>query len=76
MKYLLLVLTILMFGCGTDTEVVDEPSPVGDDLASDTRVFVIHEINPAAKDDRSDSDPPHIIKSNIYPPATTWSFPS
>ena len=27
MKYLLMVLAILMFGCGTDTEVVEETPP-------------------------------------------------
>ena len=76
MKHLILVLAILMLGCGTDTEVVDEPSFVGDDPASDTRAFVVHEIDPTAKGDRGDPDPPRIIKSNIYPSHERVSFNS
>ena len=76
MKHLILVLAILTLGCGTDTEVVDKPSPVGDDPASDTREFVVHEIDPATKGDRGDPDPPRIIKSNIYPSHERVSFNS
>ena len=72
MKRLILILAILMLGCSTDTEVVDEPSFVGDAPASDTRAFVVHEIDPAAKDDRG--DPPRIIKSNVYPSHERVSF--
>lgn len=74
MKRLILILAILMLGCSTDTEVVDEPSFVDDAPASDTRAFVVHEIDPAAKDDRGDPDPPRIIKSNVYPSHERVSF--
>ena len=72
MKHLILALAILVLGCGTDTEIIDESS----DPASDTRVFVVHEVDPAAQDDRGDSDPPRIIKSNIYPSHERVSFNS
>ena len=65
MKYLLIVLAILMLGCGTDTEVVEEPPPVAED--ADTKVFVVHEIGPTPEGDRAGPDPPRIIKSNVYP---------
>ncbi len=76
MKHLILVLAVLMLGCGTDTEVVDEPPLVGDAPESDTRVFVVHEIGPTARGDRGDPDPPRIIKSNIYPSHERVSFNS
>ena len=69
MKNLLLIFAILMLGCGTDTEVVEETSPV-----DDTRVFVVHEIGPTAIGDPGDPDPPRIIKSNIYPQHERVSF--
>ena len=65
MKYLLIVLAILMLGCGTDTAVVEEPPPVAED--TDTKVFVVHEIGPTPEGARDDLDPPRIIKSNVYP---------
>ena len=76
MKRLILVLAILMLGCDTDTEVADEPPLVGDDPASDTRVFVVHEIGRTTKDNHGDSDPPRIIKSNVYPSHERVSFNS
>ena len=65
MRNLLLVLAILTLGCGTDTEVVDEPPSTTE--ASDTKVFVVYEVDPTAEGDRGDPGPPRIIKSNIYP---------
>ena len=65
MKYLLIVLAILMFGCGTDTEVVEEPPPTTEE--SEPKVFVVHEVGPNTQGDRGDSDPPQIIRSNVYP---------
>ena len=72
MKYLLLVLAILMFGCGTDTEVVDEPPPAVEE--PDTRVFVVYEIGPTAPADPGDPGPPRIIKSNVYPNPEGFAF--
>ena len=66
MRSLFIVLAILTLGCGTDTEVVEEPLPV-DDPVSDTRVFVVYDIGPTPKGDRGDPDPPRIIKSNVHP---------
>ena len=65
MKYLLMVLAILMFGCGTDTEVVEETPTVP--KQPDTKVFVVYEIGPTLPTDPGEPDPPHIIKSNVYP---------
>ena len=65
MKHLILAITILTLGCGTDTEVVSEPPPATEE--SDTRVFVVYEVDPNANGAHGDSDPPRIIKSNIYP---------
>ena len=65
MKSLILVLAILMLGCGTDKEVAEEPPPVAEE--PDTKVFVVHEIGPTVETDRGDPDPPRIIKSNVYP---------
>lgn len=74
MKRLILVLAILMLGCGTDTQVAEDSAPAAEEL--DTKVFVVHEIDPAAKGDRGDPDPPRIIKSNIYPSHERVSFNS
>ena len=65
MKNLILVLTILMFGCSTDTEIVEEPLPIADE--SNERVFVVYEVGPTPKGNRGDPDPPRILKSNVYP---------
>ena len=46
MRNLLLVLAILTLGCGTDTEVVEEPPPVAEQPEPETRVFVVYEIGP------------------------------
>ena len=46
MKHLLLILAILMLGCGTDPVVVEEPPPVAEEPEPDTRVFVVYEIGP------------------------------
>ena len=67
MKYLLLIFAILMFGCGTDTEVIKEPPPVAEQPEPDTKVFVVYEIGPTVPADPGDPDPPRIIKSNVYP---------
>ena len=67
MKHLLIVLAVLTLGCGTDTEIGEEPPLVVDEPASDTRVFVVHEIGPTPKGDHGDPDPPRLIKSNVYP---------
>lgn len=72
MKNLLLVLAILMLGCGPDTEVVEEPPPV--DEEPDTQVSVVHEIGPTPKGDRGDIGPPRIIESNVYPQHERVSF--
>ncbi len=74
MKNLLLVLAILMLGCGTDTEVVEEPPPIAEE--SESRVFVVHEVGPNVEGERGDLDPPRIIKSNIYPQHERVSFNS
>ena len=60
MKILLLILAILMLGCGTDTEVVEEPfaeklSPVAEDPLSTVEV------------NREDRSPPHIVRSDVLP---------
>ena len=65
MKYLLIVLAILMLGCGTDTAVVEEPTPVAEE--PDTKVFVVHEVGPTPEGDRRDIDPLQITRSNVYP---------
>lgn len=67
MKNLLLVLAILMLGCGTDPVVVEEPPPVAEQPEPDTRVFVVYEIGPTVVADHGDPDPPRIIRSNVYP---------
>ena len=64
MKNMILVLAILTLGCGTDTEVVEEPPPAAEE--ADTRVFVVYEVDPT-KGNRGESDPPRIIRSNVYP---------
>ena len=74
MKNLLLVLAILMLGCGTDTEIVEEPLPVAEEPAPVTRVFVVHEIGPNVERDPGDRDPPQIIDSNVYPNHETVAF--
>ena len=67
MKNLLMLLAILMLGCSTDTEVVEETPPTPEQPEPDTRVFIVYEIGPTAPVDRGDPDPPRIIKSNVYP---------
>ena len=67
MRNLLLVLAILTLGCGTDTEVVEEPPPVAEQPEPETRVFVVYEIGPTVAADHGDPDPPRIIRSNVYP---------
>ena len=52
MKHLLFVLAILMLGCGTDTEIVDEPTPVAEEPLP----------IPVAPDDHI---PPIIIGGNV-----------
>jgi hypothetical protein len=74
MKNLLLILAILMLGCGTDTEVVEEPPPIAEEPEPDTRVFVVYEIGPTVPADRGDPDPPQIIKSNVYPNHERFAF--
>ena len=58
MKILLLVLAILMLGCGTDTEVVEEPfaekpSPVAEDPLS------------TVEGNHGDGYPPTVTRSNV-----------
>ena len=65
MKYLLMVLAILMLACGTDTEVVEETPTATEE--PEPRVSVVYEIGPNTQGDRGDSDPPRIIRSNVYP---------
>ena len=67
MKYLLTVLAVLTLGCGTDTEVVEEPPLVADEPAADNREFVVYEVGPTPKGDHGDPDPPRLIKSNVHP---------
>ncbi len=60
MKILLLILAILILGCGTDTEVVEEPfaeklSPVAEDPLS------------TVEGNREDRSPPHIVRSDVLP---------
>ena len=74
MKHLLLILAILMLGCGTDPVVVEEPPPVAEEPEPDTRVFVVYEIGPNVPADRGDPDPPRIIKSNVYPNHERFAF--
>ena len=65
MKYLLMVLAILLLACGTDTEVVKETPTAREQ--PDTKVFVVYEIGPTVPTDPGEPEPPHIIKSNVYP---------
>ena len=74
MRNLLLVLAILMLGCGTDTEVVEEPPPVAEQPEPETRVFVVYEIGPNVEGERGDPDPLRIIKSNVYPNHERFAF--
>ena len=74
MKNLLLVLAILMLGCGTDAEVVEEPPPIAEAPEPTEKVFVVHEIGPNVEVDRGDPDPPRIIKSNVYPNHERFAF--
>ncbi|MYE91520.1 hypothetical protein F4X33_21280 [Candidatus Poribacteria bacterium] len=74
MKHLILVLAVLMLGCGTDTQVAEDSASAAEE--PDTKVFVVHQIGPTAKGDRGDPDPPRIIKSNIYPSHERVSFNS
>ena len=67
MKHLFIVLAILILGCGTDTEIVEEPLLVSDEPTSATKVFVVYDIGPTPKGDRGDPDPPQLIKSNVHP---------
>ena len=70
MKNLIFVLAILILGCGTDKEVVEEPTAED----ADSKIFVVHEIGPTTKGDHGDPDPPQIINSNIYPQNERVSF--
>ena len=74
MKYLLVLLAILMLGCGTDTEITDEPPPVVEEPEPNTRVFVVYEIGPTVPADPGDPGPPRIIKSNVYPNPEGFAF--
>ena len=74
MKYLLMVLAILMFGCGTDTEVVEKMPPAPEQPKPNTKVFVVYEIGPTVPADPGDPDPPRIIKSNVYPNPEGFAF--
>lgn len=74
MKNLLLVLAILMLGCGTDTEVIEEPTPLAEEPApvkeetlpvAEAPVF--KEPSPVVEDNPGDPDPPLIIRSNVGP---------
>ena len=75
MKPLLIVLAILMLGCGTDTEVVEEPSPIAEETAPVTKETVI-EVGPTVGGDPGDPGPPRIIGSNVYPQHERVSFNS
>ena len=54
MKHFLLVLAILMLGCGTDPQVVEEPASVIEETLSNVK-------------DEPDRSPPHIQSSNVGP---------
>ena len=69
MKYLSIVLAILILGCGTDTEVIEEPPPVDEEPTP-----VPEETLPAAEeppltveDKDEDRSPPNIVRSDVLP---------
>lgn len=68
MKHLLFVLAILMLGCGTDTEVIEEPPPVAEKPGPVTEEpLPVMEEPPPIPEDHGEPLPPHIIGSNIFP---------
>ncbi|MYE88373.1 hypothetical protein F4X33_05185 [Candidatus Poribacteria bacterium] len=74
MQNLLLVLAILMLGCGTDTEVIEDPAPVAEEPASIKEEILLvaeepvsKEPSPVVDDNLGHADPPHIARSNVGP---------
>ena len=72
MKNLLIVIAILMLGCGTDTEIVEEPTPLGEKPTPVTKEL-LPELPPLVQDpavpsgDHGRGDPPHIVRSDVDP---------
>ena len=60
MKRLLFVLAILMLGCGTDTEIVEEPAPITEETLP-----VAEEPPPTVEDNHEDRSPAHIVRSDV-----------
>lgn len=65
MKYLLIVLAILMLGCGTDTEIVEEPPPVAEELLPELPPLVQDPAVPVGG--HGGGDPPHIVSTDVDP---------
>lgn len=65
MKNLLIVLAILILGCGTDTEVVEETALVAEEHTPITEepTSVTEESLPIVEDNLGNPDPPHIVRS-------------
>ena len=66
MKNLLIVIAILMLGCGTDTEIVDEPTPIEEELplVKEEPLPVVEEP-PPIPEDHGEPWTPEIIGSNL-----------
>ena len=68
MKYLLIVLAILMLGCGTDTEVIEEPPPIAEEPEPVTEAPApVAEEPPPIVEHPDDLIVPNIIASNVFP---------
>ena len=69
MKHLLIVLAILTLGCGTNTEVVEEPPPVSEEPTPVTEETspAAEEPPPTVEDNGEDPSPPHIVRSDVLP---------
>ena len=66
MKYLLIVLAILMLGCGTDTEIVEEPTPIEEALTpvKEEPLPIVEEPSPIPED-HGGPIVPRILGSNV-----------
>ena len=73
MKNLILIFAILMLGCGTNTEVIEDPAPVAKETAPVTEETLPVAKEPVVKEPSSvveanpggDEDSPRIARSNV-----------
>ena len=66
MKHLLLIFAILMLGCGTDTEIVEQPTPIKEELTPvKEEPLPVVEESPPTQVNSSGPLPPQIIDSNL-----------